>query len=116
MADNDDAAQVQRILARKVAEVIDGAPDIEVCARPPASRLTEPAVFDVPGRNATVLQGVAHRSEVPGRRVCRLETAAVNEDDDGMRPAACWHAQLPVLAGVVSIRDSAIRRAARDRR
>jgi hypothetical protein len=103
VTDNDNAAQVERILPRQSAEVIDGAPDVEVRPRPPAPRLTEPAVFDVPRRDAAVLQDVTHRSEVPGRRIRCLEAAAVNEDDYGMRPASGWQAQLPELARVLSI-------------
>jgi hypothetical protein len=109
---DDDAAKVERMFARKRAEVVDRTPDIEIGARPAAARLSDSAVLNVPGCDPRVLQRVAHRRQIAHGRICRFETAAVDEHHDRMRALTRRHAQLSVLTGVVAVRDSSVRLAA----
>jgi hypothetical protein len=50
--DDDDAPEVEMVFTRQDANVIDGPSNIEVRARPPTARFSEPPILDVPRRNA----------------------------------------------------------------
>src|SRR6185437_11396608 len=97
------------------AQVIHGSPDVEVRARPPAARLAESAVLDVPGGDAIRLERVGHRGEVASVRVRGLEAAAMDEDDYRMRPGARRDAQLSGLTRVCPVRNTPVRRTAGER-
>jgi len=48
--------QIEPVLRGDGAEVVDRVTDVEVCARPPASRLTDAAVLNVPAGDAIFLE------------------------------------------------------------
>ena len=64
--DNDDAAEIEVGPACDGANVVEGLPDVKVRARPPATGLAKPSVFDVPRRDSVVFESVAHRAGILG--------------------------------------------------
>jgi hypothetical protein len=86
VGENDDAVRIELGRRRELAQMVDRAADVEIRARPAASRLTQTAVFDTPARNAIGLQYVAHRSEVS--RGFGPPASTVHEDDNGVRTCA----------------------------
>jgi len=94
MADHRYAGEVEAVLGRHLAEVVDRAPDINVRAGPSASWLPEPSVLNIPAGNALCLERVADRREFPQRCVLGLPASSVYEDNDRVRTAAGGQAQL----------------------
>ena len=62
--DNGDAAEIEVVVARDGADVVDRLADVKVCARPPATGLAQPSVFNVPRRDSVVFESVGHRAEI----------------------------------------------------
>src|SRR5882724_12862010 len=84
-----------------------GAADVLKSAGPAATGIPYTTIFDVPGRNADLLQRVA---KVPGitEIVLRAPVAAVDEKDDGMRTFSRGKANVDELIRVLSVRKAQI--------
>jgi len=75
--DKDHAGEIELVLPCDGPDVVDGASDIEVGTGPPASRFSEPPVFDVPGRDPACFESV------PGRRSGAIDRLNCLNDSGG---------------------------------
>jgi hypothetical protein len=112
VADCDDATEIEGILFRQRPQVIRRAPHVLERTRPTATFIADSPVLDTPYGIPRVSEGLLERSRV-GDGVLRQEAAAVNEQNDRMRPGPLRQAQVPELKRAGSIRDPMIRRGRR---
>ena len=115
MTHRRDAREVEWIIPRQPPDEIGGGSDIEKRSRPTATRVSDASVLDVP-------DGESGRAEREGlcarvREVVLGEPdAAVNIDDDRMRPVARRQTQLAELQRIRTIRDAQAGRRFTERR
>ena len=97
--DRGDAVEVQR--CDEIGQKVDSGGHIGKRLRP-AAAVSDPPVLEIPGHDIVPSQVLAERRHQRAV-IARLPEAAVDDDDDPVRPGLVWKKQLAVLARVVSV-------------
>jgi hypothetical protein len=113
VADSDDSAKVELVLRSDLTQMIGAGRNVLEGAGPTAAVVADAPIFEIPGGEAVsgeIGGNGAHEIQSDGAVIEFSEfgnpAAAVNNDDDGMRPPAGRDAQFAELQRDAAVSDA----------